>query len=120
MKHNHNHDNAPGSDIPLVPCRFEFIDKAAHLVCVAGSFNDWKPEAKTLHGDGSGKWWKETPLKPGVYEYCFVVDGKWIPDPSAPESVANPFGGKNSVLKVASPPGQTGPATAKNLSPKKN
>ena len=119
MKHNRNHDNATESN-ELVPYRFEFIDKAAHLVCVAGSFNDWKPEAKTLHGDGSGKWWKETPLKPGVYEYCFVVDGKWIPDPSARESVANPFGGKNSVLKVASPPGQTGPATAKNLSPKKN
>jgi 1,4-alpha-glucan branching enzyme len=119
MKHNHNHDNAPAAAAQLVPFRFEFTDKAAHAVCVAGSFNDWKPEAKTLHGDGSGKWWKETPLKPGTYEYCFVVDGKWIPDPAAKESIANPFGGTNSVLKIASPAGQPGSATEKNLSPKK-
>ena len=103
MKHNHNHDNIPDYDTQLVPFRFEFTDKTAHSVCVAGSFNDWKPEAKALHADGAGKWWKETPLKPGTYEYCFVVDGKWIPDPQARETVANPFGGQNSILKIASP-----------------
>jgi hypothetical protein len=30
-----------------------------------------------------------------------VVDGQWMPDPRATESVANPFGGRNSVLHVA-------------------
>jgi hypothetical protein len=30
-----------------------------------------------------------------------VVDGHWMTDPLATESVPNPFGGKNSVLKVA-------------------
>jgi 1,4-alpha-glucan branching enzyme len=103
MKHNHNHDNAPVAGTPLVPVRFEFTDKAAHSVFVAGSFNDWKPEAKELHPGGTGLWWKETPLKPGSYEYCFVVDGQWIPDPQAKETAPNPFGGKNSVLKVATP-----------------
>jgi 1,4-alpha-glucan branching enzyme len=102
MKHNHNHDNAPDASALLVPVRFEFTDKAAHSVFVAGSFNDWKPEAKALHPDGAGRWWKETPLKPGDYEYCFVVDGQWIPDPQAKETVQNPFGGRNSVLKVTS------------------
>jgi len=100
MKHNHNHDNAPGPDAQLVPFRFEFTDPKATSVCVAGTFNDWQPEAKALHPDGKGKWWKETPLKPGDYEYCFVVDGNWIPDPRAVETVANPFGGRNSVLKI--------------------
>ena len=103
MKHNQHHDNAPDTGTPLVPVRFEFTDTAAHSVCVAGSFNDWKPEAKALHPDGAGKWWKETPLKPGDYEYCFVVDGQWIPDPQAKETVQNPFGGRNSILKVTSP-----------------
>jgi 1,4-alpha-glucan branching enzyme len=103
MKHNHNHDNAPVAGTPLVPVRFEFTDKAAHSVFVAGSFNDWQPEAKELHPGGTGLWWKETPLKPGSYEYCFVVDGQWIPDPQAKETAPNPFGGKNSVLKVATP-----------------
>ena len=82
------------------PVRFEFKHPTAASVCVAGSFNDWKPEAKTLHSSHAGLWWKETVLKPGTYEYCFVVDGQWIPDPQAKESVPNPFGGRNSVLKV--------------------
>jgi hypothetical protein len=30
------------------------------------------------------------------------VDGRWMPDPLARESVPNPFGGKNSILTVAS------------------
>jgi len=76
MEHNQNHNNAADAT-PLVPVRFELTDKAAHSVCVAGSFNDWKLEAKALHPDGGGKWLKETPLKPGQYEYCFV-DGRWI------------------------------------------
>jgi len=29
-----------------------------------------------------------------------VVDGQWIDDPAAKESVANPFGGFNAVLIV--------------------
>ena len=31
-----------------------------------------------------------------------VVDGEWMPDPRARETVPNPFGGRNSLLKVAS------------------
>ncbi len=105
MKHNHNHDNAPGPDIQLVPIRFEFTHPTAKSVCVAGTFNHWQPEAKTLHSSGTGNWWKETILAPGTYEYCFVVDGQWIPDPQAKESVPNPFGGRNSVLTVHSSAG---------------
>jgi len=104
MKHNHNHDNAPSTELELVPVRFEFTHPTATSVCIAGSFNHWKPEAKNLHSSGVGHWWKETALAPGSYEYCLVVDGQWMPDPLARESVPNPFGGRNSVLKVASSP----------------
>jgi 1,4-alpha-glucan branching enzyme len=102
MKHTHNHDNAPDIN-KLVPVRFEFAHPTAKMVSVAGTFNNWQPEAKSLHPGDSGKWFKETALKPGTYEYRFVVDGEWIPDPKASEQVPNPFGGVNSVLKVASP-----------------
>lgn len=101
MKHNQNHDNNQNAGLKLTPVRFEFTDPTAKHVCLAGSFNHWQPEAKTLHSSGAGDWWKETSLAPGSYEYCFVVDGKWVPDPRANESVANPFGGRNSVLHVA-------------------
>jgi 1,4-alpha-glucan branching enzyme len=117
MKHNHNHDNAPAQ--PLVPVRFEFKHPTAKTVCVAGTFNHWQPEAKTLHSSGAGNWWKETSLAPGTYEYCLVVDGQWMPDPSARESVANPFGGRNSVLTVAGSPEAAHLADAENL-PLKN
>jgi DNA-binding response OmpR family regulator len=101
MKHNHNHNNAPNPGSQLVPVRFEFTHLTAKTVSVAGTFNHWQPEAKTLHSSDTGNWWKETNLAPGTYEYCFVVDGQWIPDPQAKETVANPFGGKNSILTVA-------------------
>ena len=116
MKHNHNHDNAPGSEAHLVPVIFEFNHPTAATVCVAGSFNHWQPETKTLHATGSGHWRKETALAPGNYEYCLVVDGQWMPDPLAGETVPNPFGGRNSILRVAGP-AATSPSVQTKPSP---
>ena len=62
---------------------------------------------------------KEAFLPPGNYEYCFVVDGEWIPDPLARESVPNPFGGRNSILNVACSPEAAHRTDAQNL-PLKN
>jgi 1,4-alpha-glucan branching enzyme len=104
MKHNHNHDDVNREGPQLVPVHFEFTHPTATTVCVAGTFNRWQPDAKTLHPTGGGRWWKETVLAPGTYEYCLVVDGQWMPDPLARETVPNPFGGRNSVLKVAGLP----------------
>jgi len=115
MKHNHNHDNAQGAGLQLVPVRFEFTSPTAKSVCLAGTFNHWQPEAKTLHSTGTGIWWKETALATGTYEYCLVVDGHWMPDPLARESVANPFGGRNSILHVASSPEAAHLAEAANI-----
>lgn len=100
MKHNHNHNNAPSITPELVPVRFEFTHPTATSVSVAGTFNDWNPTNKSMHQAGKNHWLKETTLAPGDYEYCLVVDGQWMPDPLAGETVPNPFGGKNSVLKV--------------------
>jgi 1,4-alpha-glucan branching enzyme len=115
MKHNHNHDNAPDSGPALTPVRFEFAHPTAAAVSVAGTFNDWNPTAKALHHSGNGHWLKETFLAPGTYEYCLVVDGRWMPDPLARESVPNPFGGRNSVLNVAVSRQATHLADAENL-----
>jgi 1,4-alpha-glucan branching enzyme len=115
MKHNHNHDNARSAGPQLVPVRFEFAHPTATTVCVAGTFNQWQPEAKPLHPAGGGRWLKETALTPGIYEYCFVVDGQWMPDPVVSESVPNPFGGRNSILRVASSPEASHLASAEHL-----
>lgn len=119
MKHNHNHDNAPNAGPQLMPVHFEYTHPTAVSVCVAGTFNQWKPEAKTLHYAGSGHWTKETALAPGSYEYCLIVDGQWMPDPQARDTVPNPFGGRNSILIVATSPEAAHRAEATDL-PLKN
>jgi hypothetical protein len=55
----------------------------------------------------------------GTYEYCLVAEGQWMPDPLAKETVPNPFGGRNSVLKVTSSPEAAHLADAETL-PMKN
>lgn len=93
---------APG---PVAPTQahvsLQLVNPAAKKVCVAGSFNDWKPERTPLLQVGNGRWVGDLAVKPGRHEYLFVVDGQWLPDPNAAETVQNPFGGKNSVLTVS-------------------
>lgn len=119
MKHNHHHNNACTTGPQLMPVRFEFTHPTATTVCIAGTFNQWNPETKSLHSSGAGNWWKETQLAPGTYEYCLVVDGQWLPDPKARETVPNPYGGQNSILIVANSPAAAHLADAANL-PLKN
>jgi 1,4-alpha-glucan branching enzyme len=78
----------------------EFNDPKASAVAIAGSFNDWRPEASPLVAVGEGRWLKELALPPGIYEYRLVVDGEWMADPRGHETSPNPFGELNSVLKV--------------------
>jgi len=80
--------------------RLEIHDPSAASVCIAGSFNDWHPSDAPMVRQSDGRWAKEMMLPPGRYEYLFVVDGQWRPDPSASAQKDNPFGGVNSVLYV--------------------
>jgi 1,4-alpha-glucan branching enzyme len=80
--------------------RLEFIDPLASSVAIAGSFNDWRPDATPMLRVSSGSWVKDLALQPGTYEYRLVVDGNWMPDPAANESALNPCGERNSILKV--------------------
>jgi 1,4-alpha-glucan branching enzyme len=86
---------------PPSPVQLELLRPGARRVYVAGSFNDWKPDSTPLASAGNGRWVGKLDVRPGRYEYLFVVDGQWLPDPKAPESVQNPYGGRNSVLTVS-------------------
>lgn len=79
---------------------FEFASPTAESVAIAGTFNEWQPNATPMIALGQGRWAKDLALPPGDYEYCLVVDGQWTPDPKATEAVPNPFGGMNSIRKV--------------------
>jgi 1,4-alpha-glucan branching enzyme len=71
----------------------------AKAVSVAGTFNHWDPKGTPL--DRKGQAWEATiELARGKYEYRFIVDGQWISDPNALESIPNPYGSRNSVLSV--------------------
>lgn len=82
---------------------FSLVRPDARAVFVAGNFNRWEPTSTPLKAAGGGRWSVELDLAPGAYEYRFVVDGQWIADPTASESVPNPFAGVNSVLRVNPP-----------------
>ena len=47
-----------------------------------------------------GSWETTVALAPGRYQYKFVVDGQWMPDPRARENVPNQHGTLNSVVEV--------------------
>jgi hypothetical protein len=72
----------------------------ARVVSVAGEFNDWSPVVHPLRRGVDGWWEIYLDLEPGVYEYVYVVDGKWITPPESQVTVNDGFGGSNGILEV--------------------
>lgn len=84
---------------PAVFVRFEIEAPDARRVDLAGSFSNWSPDV-TLTPVAGGRWMAYVPLRPGVHDYAFRVDGDhWVVDPAAPR-VADGFGGFNSRLSL--------------------
>ena len=99
MRKSANH-KTNGDGQTSLKVRVEFIHGTATVVAIAGTFNDWRPDASRMVALGNGRWLKELVLAPGTYQYLLVADGKWLPDPCAKETVPNPFGGVNSLMTV--------------------
>ena len=80
---------------------FSLLAPDAKEVILAGTFNDWNvAEGFKMRRFKEGIWKKKVNLRPGRYEYQFVVDGTWWTDPKNPTKVGNVFGTENSVLEV--------------------
>jgi anti-sigma factor RsiW len=89
-----------GPTAPTVIVRLTFNSPQAHQVAVAGDFNKWKTDADEMKKT-NGVWSIDLKLKPGVYTYSFIVDGKsWVPDPGAEVFQDDGFGSRNAVLRV--------------------
>ncbi len=99
-KKRNQESNGRGNGNGRHAVRVEFSHPTATAVAIAGTFNDWRPEATPMIAMGEGRWLKELVLPPGRYEYLFVADGQWLTDPLAHDTVTNPFGGVNSVVMV--------------------
>ena len=83
-----------------VDVRFSVFQPQAKAVSVCGEFNGWSAKANPMKLRGEGLWQSVVALKPGRYQYKFVVDGEWMPDPEAKQNVGNTFGTLNSVVEA--------------------
>ncbi len=91
------------SSTPHVVLRFK-PDAPIQKAVAAGDFNGWD-QGKTplLDPDGDGTYEARLQVSPGRYAYKFVVDGRWIPDPSNRLRSEDGFGGENTILVVEGP-----------------
>ncbi len=81
--------------------RFEADFPNARTVRVTGSFCDWSAKGLPLNKREDGLWECHLDLARGEYEYRFIIDGSWLPDPHNNQTVPNEFGGANSLVVVS-------------------
>ncbi len=74
----------------------------ASEVRIKGEFNGWNAN-QTILNKTTENFSTTLSLKPGRYQYLFVVDGKEIRDPNNKDSVDNGMGGWNSVFQLPKP-----------------
>lgn len=80
---------------------FVFHDDAASSVSVAGDFNEWDQLATPLQRDATGLWTTDVAVATtGRFEYKFIVNGRWLEDPSNGMKAPDNHGGLNSVLVI--------------------
>ncbi|MFN2340166.1 MAG: alpha amylase N-terminal ig-like domain-containing protein [Halanaerobium sp.] len=83
------------------PAEVEF-EGDIEAIYLAGSFNDWQPEAEKMNGPNEeGIYTLEYNLRPGEYQYKFVINGEhWFHDPDNELTTADGHGGQNSIINI--------------------
>lgn len=79
---------------------FTVMAPEAKDVFLVGDFNGWQAEGFQMRKFKDGICRKKVQLKPGRYEYLFIVDGDWRTDPNNDARCTNPFGLENSVIEI--------------------
>ena len=86
---------------PLVLHQFTYYQKGLQSISVVGGFNDWDADSTKLTEVSPGVWTVSMRLRPGVYEYQFILNGKQrVIDPTMPQTSSD-FGSPNSVVTVS-------------------
>ena len=86
---------------PLVLHQFTYYQKGLESISVVGGFNDWDSDSTALKEVSPGVWMVSVLLRPGVYEYQFILNGKQrVTDPTMPQTSSD-FGSPNSVVTVS-------------------
>jgi|CXWL01.1.fsa_nt_gi chromosome partitioning protein len=84
----------------LLATTFNIDVPDAQSVYVTGSFNDWSLDETCRMTNDNGKWKIDLALKPGIYKYQFIIDGKWQEDPNNAMKERNSFGDINSLIEI--------------------
>ncbi len=90
-----------GPAVSQAGVRFEADFPRARTVRITGSFCDWSAKGLPLNKREDGMWECHLDLERGEHEYRFIVDGSWLPDPHNSRTIANEFGGANSLVVVS-------------------
>lgn len=70
-------------------------------VQIAGDFNKWVPESLDFtESQDRPLWYKTILLSPGTYEYKYLIDDQWLPDPDNEKTIEDAYGGVNSVIDL--------------------
>jgi len=77
-------------------------ERPVKKVYLTGSFNAWRPQDANLElkQEKTGSWVIMVPLEPGMYQYKFVVDGRWISDPANTNTKPDGYGESYSLVEV--------------------
>jgi hypothetical protein len=85
----------------LVVHQFTYYQKGLQSISVVGEFNDWSADSTALVEVSPGVWTVSLRLRPGVYEYQFILNGQQrVTDPTMPQTSSD-FGSPNSVVTVS-------------------
>jgi len=87
-----------------VEVKFEFRSTTAKEVLDTGSFIGWSPQGERLQKGEGDIWSVLLKIEPGYYQYKFIVDGNWIPDPQNEWKINDGGDNFNSLIKVGEPP----------------
>ncbi len=78
---------------------FSIKKPAAKEIMLAGDFNGWDQKSTPLKKGNDGTFSLTMPLKPGRYNYKFIIDGNWTADPAATETSGPPYNNSVKIVK---------------------
>lgn len=97
----------PVANVPAAPDnalqyhQFLVVAPNARSIRLEGDFNDWDGAKTELTRSSDGVWSASVLLRPGQYQYQFVIDDTLrVADEKAPR-VPDGLGGENSVVTIA-------------------
>lgn len=91
----------PAADNGLQYHQFLIVAPHARSITLEGDFNDWDGSRTELTRSSDGVWTASVLLRPGQYQYQFVIDDTLrVADDKAPK-VPDGLGGENSVITIS-------------------